>query len=118
KHHCPFCDRLLPPLLAERGERPAARNPRRRRCPVARAWLPPTTRRSRQARLRLGQMGNSHRGQRHEQVVAAAVAAPVKFARGSLREASGQAIGSPRTEKALTSIPCLRPRIPSSRRPP
>ena len=72
-----LCHRLLQALLARRGPALSAGDQGRRREAVAQPRLPGTAGSARQARLRMGQVGRPHRGQRHIQVAPATPACPV-----------------------------------------
>ena len=69
--------RLHPPFLNRRDRRAASRHHRRRRNPIPSTRLPPPARRPRPARLPVGQVGNSPRSQRHQQVASISVAPAV-----------------------------------------
>ena len=70
-------DRVLPPLLDGRGAHERSGHPRRRRATVEGSRLPPQAGGAGEAGLRVGQVGDVHRGQRIAKVAPASLAAAI-----------------------------------------
>ena len=78
QHHHTVADGILPPVFDGRVREGSAREPGGRRAAIAGARLPGAHGGATQAWLRLGEVGGRDHCERHQQVLAAALAADVK----------------------------------------